>query len=133
MSPMASQQQLSSIKGAKVLMVFGGIGCELLKTLALSGFEDIHTVMSSLLCLVEFELLAEELLMSDSAIKSLAKEVVYDGVLNIVHGTNPRIFVLLRRCLFDSDDEVRFNVCGRPSFGVFHDVCFRTPRDWIIF
>lgn len=42
---MASQQQLSSIKGAKVLMVgAGGIGCELLKTLALSGFEDIHTI-----------------------------------------------------------------------------------------
>ncbi|XP_076897709.1 SUMO-activating enzyme subunit 2-like [Bidens hawaiensis] len=42
---MASVQQLSAIKGAKVLMVgAGGIGCELLKTLALSGFEDIHII-----------------------------------------------------------------------------------------
>lgn len=42
---MASEEQLSAIKGAKVLMVgAGGIGCELLKTLALSGFEDIHII-----------------------------------------------------------------------------------------
>ncbi|XP_022873022.1 SUMO-activating enzyme subunit 2-like [Olea europaea var. sylvestris] len=42
---MASEQQLSVIKGSKVLMVgAGGIGCELLKTLALSGFQDIHII-----------------------------------------------------------------------------------------
>ncbi|XP_041015908.1 SUMO-activating enzyme subunit 2-like isoform X2 [Juglans microcarpa x Juglans regia] len=42
---MASQQQFSALKGAKVLMVgAGGIGCELLKTLALSGFQDIHII-----------------------------------------------------------------------------------------
>ncbi|ERN01194.1 SUMO-activating enzyme subunit 2 isoform X1 [Amborella trichopoda] len=42
---MASEQELQAIKGAKVLMVgAGGIGCELLKTLALSGFEDIHII-----------------------------------------------------------------------------------------
>ncbi|KAL4199795.1 hypothetical protein AMTRI_Chr03g53030 [Amborella trichopoda] len=42
---MASEQELQAVKGAKVLMVgAGGIGCELLKTLALSGFEDIHII-----------------------------------------------------------------------------------------
>ncbi|KAG2703375.1 hypothetical protein I3760_06G134100 [Carya illinoinensis] len=42
---MASQQQFSALKGKKVLMVgAGGIGCELLKTLALSGFQDIHII-----------------------------------------------------------------------------------------
>ncbi|KAF3785167.1 SUMO-activating enzyme subunit 2 [Nymphaea thermarum] len=42
---MAPEGQLEAIKGAKVLMVgAGGIGCELLKTVALSGFRDIHII-----------------------------------------------------------------------------------------
>ncbi|KAK6946292.1 Ubiquitin-activating enzyme, SCCH domain [Dillenia turbinata] len=42
---MASEEQLNGVKGSKVLMVgAGGIGCELLKTLVLSGFQDIHII-----------------------------------------------------------------------------------------
>ncbi|KAJ7001297.1 hypothetical protein NC653_011661 [Populus alba x Populus x berolinensis] len=47
---MASLQHSQAIKGAKVLMVgAGGIGCELLKTLALSDFQDIHIWLSGAL------------------------------------------------------------------------------------
>ncbi|KAL0927893.1 hypothetical protein M5K25_002115 [Dendrobium thyrsiflorum] len=42
---MEPDSDMAAVKGAKVLMVgAGGIGCELLKTLALSGFEDIHII-----------------------------------------------------------------------------------------
>ncbi|XP_020589648.1 SUMO-activating enzyme subunit 2-like [Phalaenopsis equestris] len=42
---MAPESHMDAVKVAKVLMVgAGGIGCELLKTLALSGFEDIHII-----------------------------------------------------------------------------------------
>ncbi|KAJ7524746.1 hypothetical protein O6H91_17G019000 [Diphasiastrum complanatum] len=41
---MASAEELAAIK-AKILMVgAGGIGCELLKTLVLTGFRDIHLI-----------------------------------------------------------------------------------------
>eukprot|EP00249_Psilotum_nudum_P016082 c25648_g1_i1 orf=404-2404(-) len=42
---MASADELLAIEKAKVLMVgAGGIGCELLKTLVLTGFKDIHVI-----------------------------------------------------------------------------------------
>lgn len=42
---MASADDFKAIAGAKVLMVgAGGIGCELLKTLALTGFKDVHVI-----------------------------------------------------------------------------------------
>uniref|UniRef100_A0A0C9S4A9 SUMO-activating enzyme subunit n=1 Tax=Wollemia nobilis TaxID=56998 RepID=A0A0C9S4A9_9CONI len=42
---MASPDELEALQGAKVLMVgAGGIGCELLKTLALTGFKDVHVI-----------------------------------------------------------------------------------------
>lgn len=42
---MASAEELAAMENAKVLMVgAGGIGCELLKTLALTGFKDIHVI-----------------------------------------------------------------------------------------
>ncbi|XP_035220002.1 SUMO-activating enzyme subunit 2-like [Stegodyphus dumicola] len=35
----------NEIKGSKLLIVgAGGIGCELLKTLVLTGFEDLHVI-----------------------------------------------------------------------------------------
>lgn len=44
-------------QSAKVLMVgAGGIGCELLKTLALSGFQDIHIVSTVLVLFIDFKL-----------------------------------------------------------------------------
>lgn len=78
---MASGQQLSAIKGAKVLMVgAGGIGCELLKTLALSGFQDIHIIDMDT---IEVSNLNRQFLFRQSHVGQSKAKVARDAVLRI--------------------------------------------------
>ncbi|XP_057966170.1 SUMO-activating enzyme subunit 2 [Malania oleifera] len=76
---MAAHHQLSAVKGAKVLMVgAGGIGCELLKTLALSGFQDIHIIDMDT---IEVSNLNRQFLFRQSHVGQSKANVARDAVL----------------------------------------------------
>ncbi|CAH8262992.1 unnamed protein product [Arabidopsis lyrata] len=106
---MATQQQQSAIKGAKVLMVgAGGIGCELLKTLALSGFEDIHIIDMDT---IEVSNLNRQFLFRRSHVGQSKAKVARDAVLRFRPHINIRSYhANVKNPEFDVDFFKQFDV-----------------------
>ncbi|KAJ8505863.1 hypothetical protein OPV22_006749 [Ensete ventricosum] len=79
---MDSDLKTEAIKRAKVLMVgAGGIGCELLKTLALSGFQDIHIIDMDT---IEVSNLNRQFLFRQSHVGQSKAKVARDAVLRFM-------------------------------------------------
>lgn len=100
---MASLKHLPAVKGAKVLMVgAGGIGCELLKTLALSGFQDIHIIDMDT---IEVSNLNRQFLFRQSHVGQSKAKVAREAVLKF----RPRISITPYHAnVKDSDFNVDF-------------------------
>ncbi|WOK93585.1 SUMO-activating enzyme subunit 2-like [Canna indica] len=83
---MATDMKAEAIKRAKVLMVgAGGIGCELLKTLALSGFQDIHIIDMDT---IEVSNLNRQFLFRQSHVGQSKAKVARDAVLRFMPQIN---------------------------------------------
>ncbi|CAN6839861.1 unnamed protein product [Brassica oleracea] len=103
------QQQQSAIQGAKVLMVgAGGIGCELLKTLALSGFHDIHIIDMDT---IEVSNLNRQFLFRRSHVGQSKAKVARDAVLRFRPHINIRSYhANVKNPEFDVDFFKQFDV-----------------------
>ncbi|THU68087.1 hypothetical protein C4D60_Mb08t00200 [Musa balbisiana] len=83
---MGSDLKEEAIKRAKVLMVgAGGIGCELLKTLALSGFQDVHIIDMDT---IEVSNLNRQFLFRQSHVGQSKAKVARDAVLKFMPHIN---------------------------------------------
>ncbi|XP_006657898.2 SUMO-activating enzyme subunit 2 [Oryza brachyantha] len=105
----ASSSSEEAVKAAKVLMVgAGGIGCELLKTLALSGFRDIHIID---LDTIEVSNLNRQFLFRQSHVGQSKAHVARDAVLKFRPNINITSYhANVKDAQFNVDFFKQFNV-----------------------
>ncbi|CAM0906525.1 unnamed protein product [Alopecurus aequalis] len=98
-----------AVKAAKVLMVgAGGIGCELLKTLALSGFSDIHIID---LDTIEVSNLNRQFLFRKSHVGQSKAHVARDAILKFRPNINIQSYhANVKDSQFNVDFFKQFNV-----------------------